>query len=152
MTPDGQTTAQLATFDPPLAEAVLTVLSGAGFEATLEPLGHDEVEVRVPAARRAEALAVLADRMEEIHDLVAEPGTATVTPVPLTDRYDQTDDEDGPPIFLERLRRMSLGVVVLLAPLLVISLSGVNLPIGYALALFVVGLVAVVYWRNRNQA
>lgn len=152
MTPDGQTTAQLATFDPPLAEAVLAVLSGAGFEASLEPLDHDEVEVRVPAARRAEALALLADRMEEIHDLVAEPGTTTVTPVPLTDRYDRTDDEDGPPIFLERLRRMSLGVVVLLAPLLVISLAGVNLPIGYALALFVVGLVAVVYWRNRNEA
>lgn len=152
MTPDGQTTAQLATFDPPLAEAVLAVLSGAGFEASLEPLDHDEVEVRVPAARRAEALALLADRMEEIHDRVAEPGTTTVTPVPPTDRYDRTDDEDGPPIFLERLRRMSLGVVVLLAPLLVISLAGVNLPIGYALALFVVGLVAVVYWRNRNEA
>lgn len=150
MTLDGSTSTQLAAFDPPLAEAVVLVLNRHGIATTVEPTSSDEVEIRVPVDRRVEAMALLASRMEEIHDLVARSGTVTATPLPLEDRTEESD-EDGPPIVLDRLRRMSLGLVVLLAPLLVISLAGVNLPIGYALALFVVGLVAVVYWRNRSE-
>lgn len=153
MTTEGQTSAQLATFDPPLAEAVVTILHAEGIPTSVEPLDHHEVEVRVPAARRDEALALLADRMEQIHELVARAGSVTATPLPLTDHAgDAEEDGSGGPIVLERLRRMGLGVAVLLAPLLVITLSGVNFPLGYALALFVVGLVAVVYWRNRDES
>lgn len=152
MTPNGQTSAQLATFDLPLAEAVVTVLEHEGIATIIAPLDGQEVEVRVPADRRAEALALLADRMEQIHELVQEAGAATATSLPLTDRSTRTDepDETGPPIVMERLRRMSFGLVMLLAPLLVISLSGA-LPLGYALALFILGLVAIVYWRNRQD-
>lgn len=148
MTPDGSTSTQLATFEPPLAEAVVILLTREGIATTVEPVDLDEVEVRVPADRRVEAMALLASHMEQIHELVAQSGSVTATPLPLADHSVETD-ENGPPIVLERLRRMSLGLVVLLAPLLVISLAGVRLPIGYALALFVLGLVAVVYWRNR---
>lgn len=154
--PDGQTSAQLATFDRPLAEAVATVLDGEGIPTTVESRDDREVEVWVPADRRDEALVLLANRMEQIHELVARAGTVTATPVPpigqlASGEYDQ-DDETEPPIVMERLRRMSLGLVVLLAPLLVITLAGVNMPIGYALALFIAGLVAVVYWRSRSES
>lgn len=152
MTPDGQTSAQLAVFAPALAEAVVTVLQRHGISSAVEPLDHEDVEVRVPAARRDEALALLADHMEQIHELVGRAGTVTATPVPVTDPQAHEEDEGtGAPIVMDRLRRMSLGLVVLLAPLLVITLAGVNLPIGYALALFVGGLVAVVYWRSRDE-
>lgn len=152
MTPNGQTSAQLATFDLPLAEAVVTVLEQEGIATIVAPHDGQEVEVRVPADRRDEALALLADRMEQIHQLVKDAGAATATPLPLTDgpEPDTDDDETGPPIVMERLRRMSFGLVILLAPLLVISLSGA-LPIGYALALFILGLVGIVYWRNRQD-
>lgn len=155
MTPNGQTSAQLATFDLPLAEAVVTVLEREGITTILAPHDGHEVEVRVPADRRDEALALLADRMEQIHQLVKEAGAAAATPLPPTegtapDADDDIDDETGRPIVMERLRRMSFGLVILLAPLLVISLSGA-LPIGYALALFILGLVGIVYWRNRQD-
>lgn len=154
VTPNGQTSAQLATFDLPLAEAVVTVLEQEGIATIVAPLDGQEVEVRVPADRRDEALALLADRMEQIHALVQGAGAATATPLPLTDgptrTTDDHDDETGPPIVMERLRRMSFGLVILLAPLLVISLSGA-LPLGYALALFILGLVAIVYWRNHQD-
>lgn len=153
MTPNGQTSAQLATFDLPLAEAVVTVLEQEGIATIVAPHDGQEVEVLVPAERRDEALALLADRMEQIHQLVKDAGAATATSLPLTDRTvpDTTDDDEtGPPIVMERLRRMSFGLVILLAPLLVISLSGA-LPIGYALALFILGLVGIVYWRNRQD-
>lgn len=151
MTPNGQTSAQLATFDLALAEAVVTVLEQEGITTIVAPHDGQEVEVRVPADRRDEALALLADRMEQIHQLVNDAGAATATPLSLTDgTAPDTDDETGPPIVMERLRRMSFGLVILLAPLLVISLSGA-LPIGYALALFIIGLVGIVYWRNHQD-
>lgn len=150
MQPDGDTDAQLATFDPRVARAVVTVLRREGVPATVEPLDHGEAEVRVSSGRREEALALLARHMEQVHELAGEQdaGTVTATSMPLDSAAE--DDETGPPIVMERLRRLGLGVALVLAPLLVITLSGTDLPMGYALALFVMGLAAVVYWRNRQ--
>ena len=151
MPPEPDTSAQLATFDPRLASAVVAVLRRVGIPAVVEPLDHDEVEVRVPAARREEALAVLAGRMEEVQRLAGET-SADGHGHPRGDQPAAEGDEDpeaGPAIVMERLRRMGLGIAVVLTPLLIITLAGGQLPMGYALALFVLGLVAVVYWRHR---
>lgn len=161
MQPDGDTSAQLATFDPPLAQAVVTVLRRAGVPAATEPLDHGEAEVRVPSARRDEALDILTRDMEQVRELVGtqdDRGRRTVDAGGDTDGTARTlpldappDDDSGRPIVMERLRRMGMGLAVILAPLLIITLSGPNLPMGYALALFVAGLVAVVYWRSRQE-
>lgn len=150
MPPDGDTDAQLATFDPPVARAVAMVLRREGVPATVESLDHGEAEVRVSPDRRDEALALLARHMEQVHELAADEhaGAATATPLPLDTQFE--DDDAGPPIVMERLRRMGLGLALVLAPLLIITLSGADLPMGYAVGLFVVGLAAVVYWRNRQ--
>lgn len=154
MPPDRETTTQLATFDPPLADAVVTVLRGEGVPARTEPLDGPaagppgEVEVRVPSDRREEALGLLAGRMEEIRALVHAAGAVTATPLPLDDGG---GEDSGPPLVMVRVRRMGLGVAVLLVPLLVITLAQTGLPVGYALAVFVIGLVVVVYWRNRDD-
>lgn len=150
MRPQDGTSVQLATFDPPVAEAVVAVLRRERVPATVEPLDHAEAEVRVPAARRDEALALLATHMEAIRELVEDAtdgDTTTTTSLPLA----EPDDETGRPIVMERFRRMGLGIAVVLAPLLVITLAAPDLPIGYALLLFLAGLVAVVYWRNRQE-
>lgn len=147
MHPEPDTSAQLATFDPPLASAVVAVLRGMGISAAVEPLDHDEVEVRVQAARREEALAVLASRMEEVQRLAQASLAGGGSPA--TEQQPAGDAEAEPPIVMERLRRMGLGIAVVLTPLLIITLAGGPLPIGYALALFILGLVAVVYWRHR---
>lgn len=150
MRPRDGTSAQLAIFDPPLAEAVATILGREGVPATVEPLDHAEAEVRVPAARRDEALALLATHMEAVRELLDGAGasdTTTTTSLPLAD----PDDETGRPMVMERFRRMGLGVAVVLAPLLAITLAARDLPIGYALLIFLAGLVAVVYWRNREE-
>lgn len=151
MRPQDGTSAQLATFDPPLAEAVVTVLRQQGVPASVEPLDHAEAEVRVPAARRDEALGLLATHMEQVRALVdgaRADDTTTTTSVPLAD----PDDETGSPMVMERFRRLGLGVAAVLAPLLVITLAQPNLPIGYALLVFLAGLVAIVYWRNRRES
>lgn len=151
MRPQDGTSAQLATFDQPLAEAVVTVLRRQGVPATAEPRDDAEAEVRVPAARRDEALGLLATHMEQVRELVqgATPDdSTTTTPLPLAD---PDDDESGRPMVMERLRRMGLGLAAVLAPLLVITLAEPNLPIRYALLVFLAGLVAVVYWRNRRE-
>lgn len=149
MQPDRDTDTQLATFDPPVARAVAAVLEREGMSATVEPLDHGEAEVRVATERRDEALVLLARHMERVHELAAKQhvDAVTATPLPLDP---SPDDEDSRPIVMERLRRMGLGIAVVLAPLLIITLAGPDLPIGYALVLFLAGLVAVVYWRNRQ--
>jgi len=148
MHPDHGTSAQLATFDPPVAEAVVAVLRREGIPASVEPLDHAEAEVRVPAARRDEALSVLAGHMEAVRQLVESvDGGDTAGPGP----PDEPGDETGPPLVMERLRSMGLGIVLVLAPLLVITLAAPDLPIGYSLVVFVAGLVAVVYWHNRQE-
>lgn len=145
-----ETNTQLATFDAPLADAVVTVLRREGVPAAARPLADGEVEVRVPAARRDEALALLADRMEAVRAQAHGGDGSAPTSLPLVDG-ESAEDESGPPLVMDRLRRMGLGVVIVLAPLLVITLAQPNLPVGYALALFVVGLVAVVFWVNRGE-
>lgn len=146
MHPDPGTSAHLASFDPALAEAVVAVLRREGVSAVAEPDGNGQVEVRVPAAHREQALTVLAARMEAVHELARSGTAAGAAPAASA----APDEDDGPPIVMERFRRMGFGIAVVLAPLLIVTLGGA-LPLGYAVGLFVLGLVAVVYWRRRSE-
>ncbi|HVL99076.1 MAG TPA: hypothetical protein VM324_07275 [Egibacteraceae bacterium] len=152
MPSDRETTTQLATFDPSLAEAVATVLRRQGVPAVTGPAPgpgpDDDVEVRVPPERRDEALGLLAGHMEEIRAIVHAGNSVTATPLPLVEG---DAEQVGTPLVMSRVRSMGLGVAVLLVPLLVVTLAQTGLPVGYAIAVFFVGLVAVVYWRNRDD-
>lgn len=146
MHPEPGTSTPLASFDAALADAVVALLRREGVPAVAEPVGTDEVEVRVPVARRDAALGVLVAHMEDVQEL-ARGGGARPRPGP---EPEDPDAEEGPPIVMERLRRMGFGIAVVLAPLLLVTLGGA-LPLGYALGVFVLGLAAVVYWRRRSE-
>lgn len=160
MQPAHEATAQLATFEPPLAEAVAAVLRREGVPATCQPADHGEVEVVVPASRRAEALSLLADGMEAIRELAhgsdGEDGTAGPGPggrATSTGWHETSEpEEEGRPIVMERLRRAGFGLAALLVPLLAVTAAGRGLPVGYTLVVFVGGLVALTWWRNRRRA
>lgn len=164
MPPDQDASAPLATFDPPVARAVVTVLRRQGVPARTgdQPSSVDEAEVLVPGDRREEALTLLAARMEEVSALAA-PGQGadqedTAPPVtsPVTTsgwHPDAGADEgEGRPIVMERLRAMGLGIAALLVPLLVIVYAAPSLPVRWALVVFVGGLVAVYAWRRRSES
>lgn len=162
MEPADGTSAQLATFDPPLADAVVTVLRREGIPARSEPVADDQVEITVPADRREQALTLLAGRMEAVNELVNGSGDVTTVDSEspptgerrLVEGEDlQGDGEETPqrPLLMERLRRVGYGLGALLVPLLVITVAGRNLPAGYALAVFIGGLVAITWWRSRRQ-
>lgn len=164
MEPADGASAQLATFDPPLADAVVTVLRREGIPARSEPVDQDQVEITVPADRREQALSLLAGRMEAVHELVGGSGEVKTVesegiPSPAGDP-DGGESEDlwegeveAPerPLLMERLRGVGYGLAALLVPLLVITVAGRNLPAGYALAVFVGGLVAITWWRGRHR-
>lgn len=160
MEPADAESVQLATFDPPLADAVVTVLRREGIPARSAPLDHEQVEVTVPTDHRDRALALLASRMEAIRDLArgagesgpAEPGTLSASGDAPTPQEGEEEEEAQRPLLLERLRRVGYGVAALLIPLLAVTVAGGNLPAGYALAVFIGGLVAVTWWRSRRRA
>lgn len=162
MEPADGTSAQLATFDPPLADAVVTVLRREGIPAHSEPVADDQVEITVPADRREQALTLLAGRMEAVNELVNGSGDVTTVDSespptgerrPVEGEDLQGDGEEAPqrPLLMERLRRVGYGLGALLVPLLVITVAGRNLPAGYALVVFIGGLVAITWWRSRRQ-
>lgn len=162
MEPADGTSAQLATFDPPLADAVVTVLRREGIPARSEPVADDQVEITVPADRREQALTLLAGRMEAVNELVNGSGEVTTVdsdgppagerpPVEGEDLQDEGQEGPERPLLMERLRKVGYGLSALLVPLLVITVAGRNLPAGYALAVFIGGLVAITWWRSRRQ-
>lgn len=160
---DGAST-QLATFDPPLADAVVTVLRREGIPARSEPVDHDQVEITVPADRREQALTLLAGRMEAVHELVAGSGEVKTVesdghmppagkqhPADHEGLHEDAGEASERPLLMERLRGVGYGLAALLVPLLVITVAGRNLPAGYALVVFVAGLVAITWWRGRRR-
>lgn len=161
MQPDHVQTADLGAFEPPTADAVVSVLRRRGCPAWADPAAGGDSLVRVPADRREEALALVAAHMEDIAAMSgsAEPGPSAVPPLPggrPGSTWDAGDSDDPSaekpsPIVLEQLRRFGLGLAIVLAPLLVITLAAPSLPLRYALVVFVAGLVAVTYWRNRQD-
>lgn len=140
-------TEELASFDPPLAEAVAGVLLAAGVPVTLADAPGGERSVLVPRARREEALAALAARMDEVQALAGSGHAADNGPgADAVYHTEDLDDEDRT-LVLDRFR--SFGwVAVALVPLLVISLSGVRLPAGVVVALVIGSVVVVSAWRT----
>ncbi|HWB72363.1 MAG TPA: hypothetical protein VG452_09090 [Egibacteraceae bacterium] len=129
---------ELDAFAPALAQAVEAVLRREGLPARTQAAAGDWA-VLVPDGRRDEAFALLARHMDEVQALArGQPAPPAADP----------DDADGPPIVMERLRRMGF-LALLLAPLLVVTLASAGMPLRYALALFLLGVVVVAAWRDR---
>ena len=59
------------------------------------------------------------------------------------------DEEEGPPLVMERLRRFG-WLAVVLVPLLVITLAQTFMSTEWALIVFVGGLVAITAWMQRE--
>jgi hypothetical protein len=141
---------ELATFDPPVARAVVSVLRRAGIGAdavdldTAE-LAGGEATVLVPPHQRDEALHLLAGRMEAIRQHVLEHERRAAPPAPSV----EVDDEAGPhrPLVLEQFRRFGF-VAIALVPVLVVTLANVRLPGVYVGALVLGGIVLLTAWRN----
>ena len=141
---------ELATFDPPVARAVVTVLRRAGIPAeaaNLDVAEHTggEAPVLVPPDHRDAALALIASRMEDVRHHVLEHERHAAPP-PSVDG-DDLDAGHGRPLVLDRLRRLGF-VGVALIPLLVITLANVRLPAAYVAAIILGGIVLLTAWRN----
>ncbi|MDP8971429.1 MAG: hypothetical protein M3N52_13210 [Actinomycetota bacterium] len=132
---------ELDTFPPALARAVEAILRREGVAARTEATPGDW-SVLVPDRRREEAFALLARHMDEVQALAAGH--------PAPPAFDAGGGEDPPTIVMERLRRLGFLALVL-APLLVVTLSAAGMPLGYALGLFLLGVVVVAAWRDRGR-
>lgn len=151
-------TVLLDTFEPAVARAVVAVLHRHGMEAwtrseasPLPGLPATELAVLVPKERRDEAVNLLVASMEEVaEEAKSEPDLLRSRRGLGGGRHPMEDEEDGPPIVMERLRRLGF-LAFLLAPLLMITLAAQGMPRGFAIVLFLGGLVAVAAWRNRHE-
>jgi hypothetical protein len=139
----------LADFDPPIADAVVTVLRRAGLPASVAGATGDEATVVVPADRRAEAFAVLGRSMDAVHSELAEARAVAVRRAPRTPPVDEYGEEHRPLVF-ERLRQFGF-LAVLLVPLLVVTLAQVRLPAVYMAVAVIAGVVALTAWRNGRR-
>lgn len=143
----------VADFPPDLAEAVVATLRAHGMSAEVVERGED-VEVVVSAARRDEALSLMASQMDEIRDRLGE---AQSEPAPIApERQRPSDDADAPapppPLATERLRRLWLVPVVLVPLLALLGLLGsASVPANFAVLVLIGGMVAVVALRQRRR-
>jgi hypothetical protein len=150
-------TVLLDTFEPAVARAVAAVLRRHGLQAwtrdqgaALPGLTDQEVAVLVPPERRDEALALLIASMEEVaEEARSEPDLLARRRGAGAGRHPMEDAEDGPPIVMERFRRLGF-LAFLLVPLLMVTLATQGMPRNFALVVFIGGLVAVAAWRNRH--
>lgn len=157
MSSEADHTVYLDTFDAPVASAVVEVLRDRGIGAWTKATGSGlpgiaagEQAVFVPAIRRDEAFAVLVGSMEEVRELAdAEP--RLVRPRGLGAPRSAIEDEEGPPIVMERIRRGGFLVALVLVPLLVITLARPGMPFVYGLVVFVGGMALLSAWRNRED-
>lgn len=162
---DQPATAALVAFDPTTAEVVVGVLDRAGIRADLGPADpRGDVPVLVPPAARDAALAVLAERMEEIAAAVrtADAGTTTATSsARRRDRagspadagmadLDPDDPRSGPPLVMERFRNLGY-LALLLVPLLAVSLAVPGMPRWLSVLVLVVGTLALLGARGRGR-
>lgn len=140
----------VADFPPDLAEAVAATLRAHGMTAEVVER-REAAEVVVPAARREEAVSLMAAQMDEIRERLGdgEPqggGSAPTEPPPASGG----GEEPGPPpLATERLRRL-WPVPVLLVPLLVL-LGSASVPANFAVLVLIGGMVAVVALRQRRR-
>lgn len=116
-------------------------------------VGRDEAaDVVVPAARRDEALALMAARMDEIRDRVRD-GEPEPARTGQPDGHDgDADDVPAPgsrPLVTERLRQL-WPVPVLLVPLLVLLGMG-SLPANFAVMVVLAGMAVVLAMRQRRR-
>lgn len=140
----------VADFPPDLAEAVAATLRAHGMTAEVVERA-EAAEVVVPAARREEAVSLMAAQMDEIRERVGddEPqggGPAPTEPAP---GGGDSDEPGPPPLATERLRQL-WPVPVLLVPLLVL-LGSASVPANFAVLVLIGGMVAVVALRQRRR-
>ncbi len=138
----------LVAFDPSTARAVVEVLRRAGITAMSEPLGDGDDEVRVPEAKRGLALTVLSDNMERIAAAVAQERRKADEPAAVPD---PDDPSAGPPLVMERFRRMGFVPILLLVPLLALTLGTPGLPRWLGMAILVALVVALVVGRMTRR-
>lgn len=143
----------VADFPPDLAEAVAATLRAHGMSAEVVEQGED-AEVVVPAARRDEALSVMAAQMDEIRDRLGQGPAAPAPHAAETPPPSADDDAAGPnpPLATERLRRL-WPVPVVLVPLLALLglLGSASVPANFAVLVLIGGMVAVVALRQRRR-
>ena len=145
MSSDPTTSEPLASFDPPLAAAVVTVLRRRGIPASAEPDVDGEVMVRVPAGSRDAAFSVVAAHMDHIFELAREQAA------PAAPAEDAEELGDRPVLVFDVLRRYGVMLILVLAPLLVVTLSQPSMPLAFALVVVVGGAAAIVWWRERDE-
>lgn len=133
--------ADFGTYDPPLARAVVAVLRDEGLRAWVEDEDGSGGRVLVVPVDQPAAVSALARRMEDVRELAAAEATAD-RPHPPSDR--------PAPLVMERFRSAGALVAVLLAPLLVVTLSWVGLTPGLVAAVVVVAALAIVVVRRRS--
>lgn len=140
----------VADFPPDLAEAVAATLRAHGM--TAEVVERDEAaEVVVPAARREEAVSLMAAQMDEIRERLGEDEPQRGGPGPTEPPPANGGGEEpgSAPLATERLRRL-WPVPVLLVPLLVL-LGSASVPANFAVLVLIGGMVAVVALRQRRR-
>lgn len=151
------TDTELSTFDPDLADAVVRVLRRHGFDAWVgEPAGAAGAErtVHVASGARDRALALLADRMEEVTGELAEHRSTAGRRRPARAEPDAGRDgagDDGSrPLVMERFRRAGLNLAVVLAPLLIVVLARPPFPLALTAVVLVAGMALIVALRDRQ--
>lgn len=143
----------VADFPPRLAEAVAATLRDHGVAAETVDRG-DAADVVVPAARRDDALALMAARMDEIRDRAQDESPEAASepepgPAAPAGAVDEAEGGRTRPLVSERLRQL-WPVPVVLVPMLVL-LGSASVPANYAVLLVIGGMVAVVALRQRRQ-
>lgn len=111
----------------------------------------EAAEVMVPAARRDEAVWLMASQMDEIRQRVSDDAPLDAPrAAPEPRPADSTADESGfQPLVSERLRRL-WPVPVLLVPLLVL-LGSASVPANFAVLVLIGAMVVVVALRQRRR-
>lgn len=143
----------LADFPPDLADAVVATLRAHGMSAEVVERGEG-VEVVVPAARRDEALSLMAAQMDEIRDRLTEGAQDPLPAAPEPQSPDDDTDaaESHQPLATERLRRLWLVPVVLVPLLALLGLLGSgSVPANFAVLVLIGGMVVVVALRQRRR-